>query len=332
MIALYALSLGAVPVRPRCRSATSPPIGQRFGGDGSRIVAVREGATETVVYMRRDLPTEPPGLPAGHQRLLDVGHGLRGAALHEALRLLAGRRAPGPARALLISYGVGSTAKALTQPARPRARSTSSTSRATSSRWPDRAARRSEHPLRDPRVPRPRRGRPPLPADDGRQRYDLITGEPPPPQGAGVVNLYTPRVLPADARPAGAGGIATYWLPVDELLERDARAILGAFCDAFDDCSLWAGDRPRLDAGGHDGDAGPAPEQRFSRPWGDPRLAAALAGWASSSRSSSARSSSATPPTCASSWATRRRCRRLPEADLARRGADGCVRRLLPAA
>ena len=61
----------------------------------------------------------------------------------------------------------------------------------------------AENPLRDPRVR--------VHVEDGRyflettpQRYDLITGEPPPPKNAGVVNLYTREYFAADARPAGA--------------------------------------------------------------------------------------------------------------------------------
>jgi spermidine synthase len=250
-------------------------LGKRFGADGSRIVAVREGTSETVLYMRRDLPTEPPVF-----RLVTNGFSMSGttlssrrymtlyawwpAALHPDLR-----------RALLISYGVGVTGRALTSLRGLERIDIVDTSRDVLDM--SRVAQpRSVDPLRDPRVR--------IHVEDGRQYlqttsalYDLITGEPPPPHAAGVVSLYTLEYFRLMKARLAPGGIATYWLPVEQLQLSDTRAILGAFCGAFPDCSLWSGSNLDWMLVGTNGLAGPVPEERFVRPWRDTGLRSALA-------------------------------------------------------
>ena len=80
-------------------------------------------------------------------------------------------------------------------------------------------------PLRDPRVR--------LHLEDGRfflrttdQRFDLITSEPPPPIGAGVVNLYTQEYFELIRERLNEGGLCTYWLPVYSIQEPGSRAIV----------------------------------------------------------------------------------------------------------
>src|SRR5690606_11304660 len=147
---------------------------------------------------------------------------------------------PEPKEALLISFGVGSTAKALVDTASLRHIDMVDISREILELadlvYPDPA----QHPLRDPRVR--------LHVEDGRwflqttsRRYDLITGEPPPPKMAGVVNLYT-RVSVVLVRGwLAPGGIQVCWRPVLEPIEVDARVVLRAYCCVFRCCSLWTG-------------------------------------------------------------------------------------------
>ncbi len=75
----------------------------------------------------------------------------------------------------------------------------------------------------------------------GKQKYDLITGEPPPPANIGVVNLYSQEYFQLIYDHLQEGGIVTYWLPVDQLTVSSAKSILKAFCNVFQDCSLWTG-------------------------------------------------------------------------------------------
>src|SRR5206468_8297209 len=120
---------------------------------------------------------------------------------------------PAPKKALLISYGVGSTAKALTDTRAFEQIDVVDISRDVLSMdevvYPDPATR----PLRDPRVK--------VYVEDGRyyllttdQRYDVITAEPPPPKNAGIVNLYTREYFELLHDRLAEGGVATYWLPV----------------------------------------------------------------------------------------------------------------------
>ncbi|MCZ6635560.1 MAG: spermidine synthase, partial [bacterium] len=147
---------------------------------------------------------------------------------------------PDPQNALLISFGVGSTAKALTDTRSLKRIDVVDISRDVLEMnrivYPDPRTR----PLNDPRVH--------VTIDDGRyflqtteNRYDLITSEPPPPKHAGVVNLYSQEYFQLIYDRLSEGGICTYWLPVHHLTPDDTRAIIHAFCNAFEDASLWAG-------------------------------------------------------------------------------------------
>src|SRR5207248_7647747 len=73
------------------------------------------------------------------------------------------------------------------------------------------------------------------------RQYDIITGEPPPPKVAGSVNLYTEEFFSLMNSRLKQGGIATFWLPVDQLKVSEAKAILRAFRNAFPNTSVWAG-------------------------------------------------------------------------------------------
>jgi hypothetical protein len=73
------------------------------------------------------------------------------------------------------------------------------------------------------------------------RRYDLITSEPPPPKHTGVVSLYTREYFELVYDRLAEGGINTYWLPVHSLVPEDSLAIIRAYCDVFEDCTLWSG-------------------------------------------------------------------------------------------
>ncbi len=95
------------------------------------------------------------------------------------------------------------------------------------------------NPLRDPRVT--------TFVQDGRfflqacpRKYDIISGEPPPPKVAGSVNLYTEEFFSLMKSRLKEGGIATFWLPLNELKVDEAKAILRAFHNAFANTSVWA--------------------------------------------------------------------------------------------
>jgi len=242
--------------------------------DGSRPIAFRETTTETLVYLRSELA----GRPVGY-RLITNGFSMSATAaragrymalfVHWGIALK-----PEARRALLISYGVGTTAQALVE-----TRSLESIEVVDISRdilemgrlvFPGRA-----YPLDDPRVR--------AHVEDGRfflltteQRFDLITAEPPPPKNAGIGNLYSLEYFHLLHDRLTEGGVATYWLPAYQMSSREARAISAAFCDAFPDCSLWTGAGPEWMLAGTRNARGPLTEEAFSRQWRDPKAGALL--------------------------------------------------------
>jgi len=95
------------------------------------------------------------------------------------------------------------------------------------------------NPLRDPRAH--------AVVQDGRfflqsspRQYDIISGEPPPPKVAGAVNLYTEEFFSLMKKRLKEGGIATFWLPINQLKLDEAKAILRAFHNVFSNASVWA--------------------------------------------------------------------------------------------
>jgi predicted membrane-bound spermidine synthase len=159
-------------------------------GDGSKMIATSEEPSETIFLTEKSWMGKPM-----YHRLVTNGFSMTGTSLkakrymryfvywpmllHETpLR-----------RVLLICYGVGITADAIKS-----LKSVESVDVVEISRdvvaMSDRIYSESAHPLHDPRVR--------LHLEDGRYylqtttaRFDLITGEPPPPGTPGTVNLYT---------------------------------------------------------------------------------------------------------------------------------------------
>ncbi|PYQ49682.1 MAG: spermidine synthase [Acidobacteria bacterium] len=240
----------------------------------SRIVAVREGPIETAVYLRTDIAGEPYVY-----KLFTNGFSMSGTAFPSkrymsAFVYLPLALRPQTKNALLISYGVGVTAKRLTEAKQLESIDIVDISKSivdlSSIVWPG-----ASYPPADRRVR--------THIEDGRffllttaKRFDLITAEPPPPKTAGIVNLYTREYFELMRDRLSDHGIASYWLPIYQLSDSDAKAIIGAFCGAFSDCSLWSGAGAEWILVGSRGNV-PAPTyEAFSRQWRDPVSAATL--------------------------------------------------------
>ncbi|HYM60066.1 MAG TPA: spermidine synthase [Thermoanaerobaculia bacterium] len=244
-----------------------PHITEAFRRDGSRIVAVREGVTETATYLRRDLWGEPYEYRLVTNDLSMSATTLLARRYMSLFVHLPMAFHPDARRALLISYGVGTTAKALTE-----TRSLQSIDVVDISQDVVDLSRLRRfdggHPLDDPRVN--------IHIEDGRffllateKRFDLITAEPPPPKNAGIVNLYSAEYFQLIHDRLAEGGFATYWLPIYQLEGGEGKAVIRAFCSAFADCSLWSGAGAELILMGTRGTVRPASE-RFGRQWSDP--------------------------------------------------------------
>jgi hypothetical protein len=127
-----------------------------------------------------------------------------------------------------LATGVGNTAQALLAHSRLQRLDVVDVSPEVLSLAPYFAAHSGRSPLRDPRTH--------VFVDDGRHhlithdaRYDLITAEPPPPNHAGVVNLYTREFYRLAKHRLSEAGVITQWLPVFQLSERDVCSMVAAF-------------------------------------------------------------------------------------------------------
>lgn len=249
---------------------------RKYHDSTPHIVAVRETVTGTLIYTQAERMGHPY-----FQRLITDGHSMSATApfawqymkMYVYLPVAAH---PAPRKSLLISYGCGVTAKALTDTSELEVIDvvdiSSDILELNSVVYPD----PKSNPLNDPRVN--------VIIEDGRyhlqtteQSYDLITSEPPPPKNANIVNLYTREYFQLIHDRLAAGGMTTYWLPQHSLSWSDSRSIIRAFCDVFDDSSMWIGSGDNwMMLGVKDGHK-PVNAERFRAQWDDDRVAPILA-------------------------------------------------------
>ncbi len=247
----------------------------KYTADGSRIVATREGPSETIFLLEQRWL----GTPLYH-RLVTNGFSMASTRLTDQRymryfvywpMLMHGSPIR---RVLVVCYGVGVTLRAVTE-----LKSVESIDVAEISpdivRMSDRIYPLNESPLGDSRVQ--------LHIADGRQfllttdrQFDLITGEPPPPLTPGAVNLYTREYFRLMHDRLAEGGIATYWLPVADGAVHGVTPVIRAFCDVFEDCSLWSGTLFDWVLIGTRHAQGPGADAVFTRAWSDQTLGAHL--------------------------------------------------------
>ena len=222
------------------KSAFLPTLVRAYSDEGEQIIAAREGRTETALYLERELWGEPK-----YFRLFTNSHSMS-ATTFQSRRYMnffadfAFFVHPKPRKALLISYGLGVTAKALTSNPHLESIDVVDISSDILELNKEVPLHRVAHPLDDRRVR--------VHIEDGRsflamtrEQFDIITAEPPPPKNAGVVNLYSQEYFELAKSRLARGGVLTYWLPVYQLESREAKAIIAGFCNAFEDCTLWSG-------------------------------------------------------------------------------------------
>src|SRR5437867_2474159 len=210
-----------------------------FESEAQHVVKKIEGTTGTWQLLRRDLF----GLPY-YYRLMTDGFSMsatnppnqRYMRLFAYLPLMLH---PQPQDALLIAFGCGVTADALTHDVDLTHIDVVDISREAFDLADDYRGAGYSSSLRDPRAN--------AIVQDGRfflqaspQRYDIITGEPPPPKVLGSINLYTEQFFSLMSDRLRDGGIATFWLPIYQLNVNEAKAILLAFHDAFPNTVVWS--------------------------------------------------------------------------------------------
>jgi spermidine synthase len=72
-----------------------------------------------------------------------------------------------------------------------------------------------------------------------RERYDLITLEPPPPSAEGIVNLYSTEFYKLASRRLEPNGLFAQWLPISTQNDEDTRSLVRSFLDVFPYATLW---------------------------------------------------------------------------------------------
>jgi spermidine synthase len=295
LFALYGL-IGAllswrIDVRPRWRYASAPlfaaafalfPFGamqseyirvsaSRWAPADDAQIHVREGLTATILHIRH----HAHGVPLVDQIATNAYsmsvNGYFGRRYMKLFVYLPLALHPRVKRALVVGYGIGNTAEALVDSGELERIDVVDISRdmlEESRRIP---RQRGRQPLDDPRLH--------VHIEDGRfflqsasARYDLITGEPPPPIIAGVVDLYTTEYFQLMRDRLRDGGIASYWLPVMNLSLAATQSLIRGFCAAFADCSLWHGAARNFMLLGTRNARGPVSEQRFRQQWDNPRV------------------------------------------------------------
>ncbi len=245
------------------------------GGAATTVEGIREGVSETVVYLQVPTPVGPMfhTMYTNAVAMADTEYVSRRymklfvywpVAVHPHLR-----------HSLLIAYGVGNSAKAMTDSPGIETIDVVDISKDVLEMNRLVYPQDTDSPLSDPRVR--------VHIEDGRyflqstdQRFDLITSEPPPPRAAGVVNLYTREYFALMRERLNEGGIVAYWLPIHTVSDVSSKAIIRAFCEVFEDCSLWNGIGTQLMLVGSRGAKGPVSLEHFTQQWRQPKVAAEL--------------------------------------------------------
>ncbi|HWY40337.1 MAG TPA: fused MFS/spermidine synthase [Chthoniobacterales bacterium] len=183
---------------------------------------------------------------------------------------------PHSENALLIAFGCGVTANALTQDVDLKHIDIVDIAKEALALADDYRDAGYSNALRDPRVN--------AIVQDGRfflqaspKRYDVITGEPPPPKVAGAVNLYTEQFFRLMNDRLNDGGMATFWLPIYQLTVDETKSILRAFHDAFPNTVIWSGPDEEWIMMGIKGAPAPIDNEQARRLWQDSNTKSDLA-------------------------------------------------------
>ena len=208
--------------------------------DEKNVLAFREGLNQTVAYLEGSYLDQPSWV-----RLVTNSFGMSMTRVdaQRYMRLYSYFPYLFPNKiedVLQISYGVGNTAESVIMLPDMKSFDVVDMSGDILDLSSIIHERTGVHPLKDERTT--------AHVEDGRfflqttkNKYDLITAEPPPPLMAGVVNLYTQEYFQLIHDALKQDGVTTYWLPLHLLEWQHALAIIKGFCNVFKDCSLWNG-------------------------------------------------------------------------------------------
>ncbi len=234
----------------------------------ARVVKRIEGTSDTWQLLRRDLFGEPY-----YYRLMSNAFSMSatnppGQRYMRLFAYLPLAFRPESADVLLLCYGCGVTADALLHGPNVRRMDVVDISKEVFRLADFYSGTDHTNPLHDPRAT--------TFIQDGRfflqaspRQYDIISGEPPPPKNAGSVNLYTEEFFSLMKSRLKEGGIATFWLPLDQLKLNEAKAILRAFHNVFSNACVWASADENWIMMGINGPGRSVSEEDLRRLWSD---------------------------------------------------------------
>jgi spermidine synthase len=241
----------------------------------ARVVKRIEGTSDTWQLLRRDLFGKPY-----YYRLLSDAFSMsatnpRNQRYMRLFAYLPLAFHPAAKDVLLLCYGCGVTADAFTRKSTVERIDVVDISKEVFALADFYSDINYSNPLRDPRVH--------AVVQDGRfflqaspQKYDVISGEPPPPKMAGAVNLYTQEFFSLMRSRLKENGIATFWLPINQLKVEETKAILRAFHNAFPNALVWGGADQDWIMMGINGPGRRATEEELRQLWNDPKTGADL--------------------------------------------------------
>ena len=241
----------------------------------ARVVKRIEGTSDTWQLLRRDLFDKPY-----YYRLLSDAFSMsatnpRNQRYMRLFAYLPLAFHPTAKDVLLLCYGCGVTADAFTRKSTVERIDAVDISKEVFALADFYSGINYSNPLRDPRVhPVVQDGRFFLQASP--QQYDVISGEPPPPKMAGAVNLYTQEFFSLMRDRLKENGIATFWLPINQLRVEETKAILRAFHNAFPNALVWGGADQEWIMMGINGAGRRATEDELRQLWNDPNTGADL--------------------------------------------------------
>ena len=236
----------------------------------AHVVKRVEGTSDTWQLLRRDLFGQPY-----YYRLLTDSFSMSATSPRNQryMRLFAYLPLalhPTAKDVLLICFGCGVTADAFTRKSNLERIDIVDISKEVFSLADDYSEANYSNPLRDARVhPIVQDGRFFLQASA--RKYDIISGEPPPPKVAGAVNLYTQEFFSLMRSRLNEGGIATFWLPINQLRVDETKAILRAFHNAFTNALAWGAADQDWIMMGINGPGRRATEDELRQLWNDPK-------------------------------------------------------------
>jgi spermidine synthase len=241
----------------------------------AHVLKRTQGTSDTWQLLRRDLCGEPY-----YYRLLSNAFSMSATTPRSQryMRLFAYLPLaflPGAKDVLLLCYGCGVTADAFTGKSSLERIDVVDISKEVFALADLYSGINYSNPLRDPRVH--------AIVQDGRfflqaspQQYDIISGEPPPPKVAGAVNLYTQEFFSLMRSRLKENGIATFWLPINQLKVEETKAILRGFHNAFPNASVWGSADQDWIMMGINGPGGKVNEGELRQLWNDPATGADL--------------------------------------------------------